>query len=55
MNYRVMWEELKNLIEDNLKWHQSSIVHIEESIYRKQECKEILRLMRALEEEYRDE
>ena len=56
MNYQEMWGVLKVLIEDNLKWYQSSIAQsVEESIYRKQECKEILRHMRSLEEAYRDE
>ena len=56
MNYQEMWEVLKVLIEDELKWHQGAIAQsVEESIYRKQECKEILRHMRSLEEAYRDE
>lgn len=56
MNYQEMWEVLRVLIEDELKWHQGAIAQsVEESIYRKQECKEILRHMRSLEEAYRDE
>ena len=56
MNYQEMWEVLKVLIEDELKWHQNSIAQsIEGSIYREQECKEILRHMKSLEGAYRNE
>ena len=55
MNYQEMWEVLKVLIEDNIKWYQGAIAQsVEESIYRKQECKEILRHMRSLEKAYRN-
>lgn len=56
MNYQEMWERLKSLVEDDLKWHQSGIAQsVGESIHGEQKCREILRDMRTLEEEYKDE
>ena len=55
MNYQEMWEVLKILIEDDLKWHQSDIAQsVEGSVYREQECKVILRHMRSLEGAYKN-
>ena len=51
MDYKIMWEELKKQINEDLEYHKSGAMQsISESIQGEIKCKEILNMMKKIEE-----
>lgn len=53
MSYREMWNELRQKIENDLKYHQDGAMQsIAESIHGERKCIEILNYMKEIEDKY---
>lgn len=53
MDYKEMWEELKNEITADLEYHKSGVMQsMSESIQGEIKCKELLNKMKKIEEKH---